>query len=166
MPRPIRERLAFSTNAFKKSTLAEAIDVIADLGYAGCELMADQPHFTPIDLSTAEMEEIADRIERRGLRVSNINAFTGFFAADGGPTGDTYHPTWIEDDAAARGKRIAHALSCVRIAGALGAGTVSFQPGGPLIGTSLSRAEAGRSFAEGVRTVLPTARELGITLAI
>ena len=28
-------RLAFSTNAFKRNTLAEAVDAVADAGYAG-----------------------------------------------------------------------------------------------------------------------------------
>src|SRR4051812_41287707 len=37
-------RLAFSTNAFKKNTLAEAIGEIARIGYGGVEIMADVPH--------------------------------------------------------------------------------------------------------------------------
>ena len=32
--------LAFSSNAFKKNTLAEAIDSIAGIGYVGAEIMA------------------------------------------------------------------------------------------------------------------------------
>ena len=40
-------RLAFSSNAFKKNTLDEAIDAIADTGYAGVELMADLHHAYP-----------------------------------------------------------------------------------------------------------------------
>ena len=166
MPRPLRERLAFSTNAFKKTTLAAAVSSIADLGYAGCEIMADQPHFTPNDLTTEEVDEMQDRLEARGLAVSNVNAFTGFFAATDAPTGDTYHPTWIEPDAAARGVRVAHTLSCLRLAAALKARTVSLQPGGPTIGLGVGREEAGRRFAEGIRAVLPTARELEITLAV
>ncbi len=39
--------LAFSTNAFKKNTLAEAIDSIASIGYGGVELMADLHHANP-----------------------------------------------------------------------------------------------------------------------
>ena len=35
--------LAFSTNAFKKNTLTEAIAAIAAIGYTGVELMADVP---------------------------------------------------------------------------------------------------------------------------
>lgn len=165
-PLPLSQRLAFSTNAFKKTPLLDAIRTIGELGYAGCEIMADQPHFTPSELTSAEVERMADAIAAAGLRVSNVNAFTGFFAADGGPNGDTYHPTWLEDDAARRGVRIAHTLSSLRLAGAIGARTVSLQPGGPTIGTELSREEAGYRFAEGIKAVLPTARELDLVLAI
>ena len=166
MPRSLRERLAFSTNAFKKTTLAQAVDAIAELGYAGVEIMADQPHLTPSEMSTADLTVIQDQLESLGLRCANVNAFTGFFAATDRPTGDTYHPTWIEDDPAARRIRVDHTLSSVRLAAALGATTVSLQPGGPTIGLQVDRDEAGRRFAEGIRRVLPTARELGVTLAV
>ena len=165
-PRPLRDRLAFSTNAFKKTSLAAAVDAIAGLGYAGVEIMADRPHLNPNEMTTEEVDRLTEQLDARGLLVSNVNAFTGFFAATERPTGDTYHPTWIEPDPAARAVRVAHTLSCLRVAAALKATTVSLQPGGPTIGLGLSRAEAGRLFAEGVRAVLPTARELEITLAV
>ena len=167
-----RRRLAFSTNAFKQTSCAAAIDAIADVGYAGVELMADQPHFTPSQMTTSEVADLSDQVADRELTVSNVNAFTGFFAAEepgyphGRPTGDTYHPTWLDPDADRRDVRVQHTLSSIRLAAAVGAATVSLQPGGPTIGTSLSRPAAGRRFAEGVRRCLPTARELGVTLAI
>lgn len=153
-------RLAFSTNAFKKNTLAEAIDAIAGIGYPGVELMADAPHLVPVEMLHAEVDGLCDLLQARGLAVSNVNGFTGFF------DGDTYHPTWIEDDPDRVRVRVDHTLSCVRLAAAVGARTVSLQPGGPLIGTGLSRERASHRFAEALRRVLPTARELGITLAI
>ena len=173
MARPIQERLAFSTNAFKKSSLEQALHTIASLGYVGCEIMADQPHMTPLALSNDEMQALAQSLNALGLRASNVNAFTGFFAAAGDspagvqpPRGDTYHPTWIEDDKGAREVRIAHTSACIRMAAAAGAKTLSLQPGGPLIGTGLSREQAGERFAEGISAILPPAREAGITLAI
>ena len=162
-----RGRLAFSTNAFKRSSLADAVDAIAGAGYVGCEIMADLPHVVPSEWATAEVLRLADTLEERGLRASNVNAFTGFFAAeDDRPTGDTYHPTWIEHDPDRRRQRIEHTRASLRLAAALGAASVSIQPGGPTIGTGLSRDQAGARFAEGVRVCLPTARELGVTLAI
>lgn len=166
MPPPLRERLAFSTNAFKRNTLEEALAAIAEAGYAGCEIMADQPHMTPAVLSEQVMAGIAAMVREQDLRVSNVNAFTGFFAAGDRPTGDTYHPTWLEEEPADRDVRIAHTKAAIRLASVLGANTLSLQPGGPMIGTGLSREAAGRRFAEGIAIVLPAACDAGVTLAI
>jgi sugar phosphate isomerase/epimerase len=153
-------RLAFSANAFKKNSLAEAIDVIADIGYAGIEIMADAPHLVPLNLTGSDVDAITDHLAARALTVSNVNAFTGFF------DGDTYHPTWISGDADRVRTRVEHTRSCVRLAAALGAATVSIQPGGPLIGTNLSRETAGERFAAALAEVLPTAREVDVVIAI
>src|SRR5687768_14220659 len=153
-------KLAFSTNAFKKNTLAEAIDAIARVGYAGVEIMADVPHAYPPTLTREQREATKRQIKSLGLTVSNVNAFTLF------ARGDTYHPTWIEDDPALRELRIQHTLDSVELAHEFGAKTVSLQPGGTMIGTTLDRAEAGRRFADGLRRVVDAARRLEITLAI
>lgn len=154
------QRLAFSTNAFKKNTLAEAIDAIADAGYASVELMADVPHAYPPSFDAADRQRVRAQLERCNLTVSNINAFTLF--ADG----DTYHPTWIEDDDARRHRRIEHTKDAIKLAHEFGARTVSLQPGGPLIGTPFSPDQAARRFASGLEQVLPLAQELNITLGI
>src|SRR5207247_9065501 len=86
-----------------------------------------------------------------GLAVSNVNAFTLF------ATGDTYHPTWIEDDERLRDVRIAHTLACIELAHEIGSKTISLQPGGPLIGTSITRKIAGERFADGLNRLLPIA---------
>jgi sugar phosphate isomerase/epimerase len=152
--------LAFSTNAFKKNTLEEAIDAIAAAGYAGVELMADLPHAYPPSLNAAQRQALKKRIASLGLSVSNINAFTLF--ADG----DTYHPTWIESDSAKRARRISHTLQCIELAREMGSRTISLQPGGPMIGAKISRQSAEELFAAGLREVLPEARAAGITLAV
>jgi len=92
--------------------------------------------------------------------VSNVNAFTLFAC------GDTYRPTWIEDSAAERQRRVEHTLNSIRVAADFGARTVSLQPGGPMIGTGLTRAEAGRRFAEGLEQCVDLARERGVILAV
>jgi sugar phosphate isomerase/epimerase len=153
-------RLAFSTNAFKKNTLAEAVNSIADIGYTGVELMADIPHAYPPIFDAAARSEIKTIIKSRSLQVSNINAFTLFAA------GDTYHPTWIEDDARLRELRINHTLQCIELAHEFSAPTVSLQPGGPLIGSEISRELAGKRFAAGLSQVLPVAHRHNITLAV
>src|ERR1700722_18188868 len=153
-------RLAFSTNAFKKNTLAEAIAAIAQIGYRGVELMADVPHAHPKSFGVEQRIQIKNQIESLGMQVSNVNAFTHF--ADG----DTYHPTWIEDDPAKREIRIAHTLACVDLTAQFGAKTISLQPGGPTIGTSSTPSLAAQRFAEGLRRVLPHAKKHNITRAV
>jgi sugar phosphate isomerase/epimerase len=153
-------QLAFSTNAFKKNTLTQAIDSIADVGYGAVEIMADVPHALPAQFGAKDRSQLKAQLARRGLTVSNINAFTLFAC------GDTYHPTWIEDDTLLRQARIRHTIGAVELAADLGAKSVSLQPGGPLIGTTLSRQAAGERFADGLHEVLPRARELNVILAI
>jgi sugar phosphate isomerase/epimerase len=154
------QQLAFSTNAFKKNSLEEAIDVIAEIGYRGVEIMADVPHAYPPDMPRGRREAVRKQIEGRGLRVSNVNAFTLF------AQGDTYHPTWIEADAKKRELRVIHTMACLELAAELGAKTMSLQPGGPMIGTSISRSAASERFAEGLGRVLPIAVERNVVLAI
>jgi protein FrlC len=152
--------LAFSTNAFKKNTLTEAVNAIADIGYTGVEIMADVPHAFPPTFGFEQRKALRDLLQKRNLAVSNVNAFTLF------AEGDTYHPTWIEEDPHKRQSRILHTANCISLAAELGAKTLSLQPGGPLIGTNIPRGLAGRLFAEGLAEVLPVAKEHGITLAI
>ena len=52
-------RLAFSTNAFKKNTLDEAIDAIGGIGYAGVELMADLHHAYPPTMDASRRRRTA-----------------------------------------------------------------------------------------------------------
>ncbi|MEA2708958.1 MAG: hypothetical protein QOF78_1559 [Phycisphaerales bacterium] len=152
--------LAFSTNAFKKNTLDEAIDAIGDIGYSGVELMADLHHAYPPTMDAARRDHTQDHLAARKLPVSNVNAFTLFAC------GDTYHPTWIEDDASKREQRIQHTLNCINLASDFGAKTISLQPGGPMIGREMTRDAAACLFAEGLARVLPKAKEKNLILAI
>lgn len=152
--------LAFSTNAFKKNSVTEAVEAIGGAGYAGVELMADVPHCHPASFGTQARRALRGQLDELRLAVSNVNAFTLF------AVGDTYHPTWIEDDREKRAARVAHTIACIELAAEFGSQTISLQPGGPLIGTGISFEEAGERFAEGLELMLPAARAAGITLAV
>jgi len=153
-------QLAFSTNAFKKNTLDEAIDSIGKIGYAGVELMADLHHAYPPAMDASRLAHTKQHLASRKLPVSNVNAFTLFAC------GDTYHPTWIEASEEKRRQRIDHTLRCIDLAADFRAKTISLQPGGPLIGTTMTRDQAGERFAAGIAEVLPKAKERGLILAI
>jgi sugar phosphate isomerase/epimerase len=152
--------LAFSTNAFKKNTFEEALYSIAGIGYTAVELMADLHHAYPPLMTPARTREIRDLLAKLKLTVSNVNAFTLFAC------GDTYRPTWIEDADADRQRRVEHTLGAVRLAADFDCKTVSLQPGGPMIGTGLTRDEAARRFARGLEQCIPLAREKGVILAV
>jgi hypothetical protein len=122
--------------------------------------MADVPHAYPPDMPAPRRAVVKKLIAALGLVVSNVNAFTLF------AQGDTYHPTWIEDDEKKRKLRVIHTLACIELAKDFGAPTMSLQPGGPTIGTSITREVAGERFAEGLAQVLPVAQEHGLVLAI
>ncbi len=153
-------KLAFSSNAFKKNTLTEAIDSIGAIGYRGVELMADLHHAWPPTFDAARRRDAHKQLGDLGLIVSNVNAFTCFVH------GDTYHPTWIAADPARLQIRIDHTNRSLELAHEFGVKTLSIQPGGPLIGTGMSRDEGERRFAESLSKCVDTARACNVILAI
>ena len=118
-------KLAFSTNAFKKYSLEEAIKVIAGLGYDGVEILADVPHAYP-PLEESQIKSIKDTISNCKTEISNINSFTLYAITD------VYHPSWIENDEALRELRIQHTIRCIELAKKIGAKSISTEPGGPV----------------------------------
>jgi sugar phosphate isomerase/epimerase len=153
-----RVKFAFSSNAFLRNDLLEAIRVIASTGYEGIEIMADVPHAYPPHLTGRDIQDIRAALQDHGLGISNINAF--MHHADG----DTYHPSWIEKDPALRAKRVDYTMRCIDLAVQLGARNISTEPGGPLEG--MSREEGLRLYKEGLKAVEQDARAAGIRILI
>ncbi|MFY9943448.1 MAG: sugar phosphate isomerase/epimerase family protein [Desulfobacterales bacterium] len=148
----------YSTNAFVKFPLAESLEKIADLGFAGVEIMGDRPHLYPPDFGAREIAELQAILRRQGLRVTNINSFTLF------AVGDTYLPSWIEPEAERRQIRIRHTRDSLKMAAALGCRNISVPPGGPL--GDLSRKAALALFHAGLDQVLPLAEELDVRILV
>lgn len=151
-------KLAFSANAFRRHSLADTIAVLADLGYAGIEIMADIPHAYPPQLTSRDVDAIAALLARHRLAVANINAFMLW------AVGDTWHPSWIEADEEARRIRIEHTRNCIRLAADLGAATISTEPGGPLNG--MERGAALELFRQGLDQVAAEAARAGVRVLI
>lgn len=152
--------LGFSSNAFKRDTLDDAITVLAQAGYGAIELMADLHHAYPPALDAERRRDLNKRLADANLVVSNVNAFTHFV------DGDTYHPTFFELDESRRQLRIDHTIRCLELAAEVGAMTVSIQPGGPLLTSGLSPDEAARRFADSLAPCLERARALDVILAV
>ncbi len=120
--------------------------------------MGDRPHLYPPDLSDGDMAGLRETLREKALTVTNINSFTLF------AVGDTYLPSWIEEDASLRSVRIEHTKSCVRAAAVLDCSNISVPPGGPLRG--MGRGRAMRLFHQGLEEVVPLAEELGVRLLV
>jgi sugar phosphate isomerase/epimerase len=148
----------YSTNAFKKFSLSEAIEKIAGIGFNGVEIMGDRPHLYPPDFGETQIKKLNEVVQKNNLIVTNLNSFTLF------AVGDTYLPSWIEPDKARREIRIRHTLDSLRIAKSIGCRNISIPPGGPLNGCP--RQEAMQLFYQGLERVAPLAEELGVLMLV
>lgn len=149
----------YSTNAFVKYSLLDSFERIARLGFAGVEIMCDQPHLYPPEYDDARLAEVKAALDKNGLTPTNLNSFTLF------AVGDTYLPSWIEPEAERRKIRVDHTLACLDIAAAIGCRNISVPPGGPLP-AGMPRKEALRLFHQGMDQVIPRAETLGVRLLV
>lgn len=150
--------LGYSTNAFVKFSLSEAVERIAGLGFRGLEIMCDRPHLYPPDFEEEDLTQLKGLIDAHGLKVTNLNSFTLF------AVGDTYLPSWIEPQEDRREIRIQHTLECLKLADFFGCENISVPPGGPL--ADISRDEAMALFHKGLEQVVPLAEELGVRILV
>ena len=149
----------YSTNAFVKYSLLDSFDMVARLGFAGVEIMCDQPHLYPPEYDDAALTRVKASLEKNGLKPTNLNSFTLF------AVGDTYLPSWIEPEAERRRIRVDHTLACLEIAAFIGCRNISVPPGGPLP-NGMSRKQALHLFHQGMDQVIPKAQNLGVQLLI
>lgn len=152
-------KLAFSTNAYRRTTLTDAIRRIARCGYRAVEIMADEPHVWPGSVTDEHIDEIRRALAENDVAISNINAFM-MCAVE-----DFWHPSWIEPDVAYRRKRIQHTVDALRLARRIGAPSITTEPGGPLP-EGMERAHAMDLFVAGLQEVLPIAEECGVRLLV
>lgn len=152
-------RLAFASNAMKRYSLDDAIDLVADAGYQGMEILLDIPHAFPPNVKDADVKRWREKLDTRGLAVSNCNSFM-LYGIEG-----CHRPSWCERDPERRKLRVKHTRDCLHLAAKLGAPTISTEPGGP-IDEGVTREQAADWFEEGIRSVLPDAAEAGVRLCI
>ncbi len=150
--------LGYSTNAFVKFSVFEAVEKIGRLGFGGVEIMCDRPHLYPPDYDEKNLTRLKTLIDNQGLKVTNLNSFTLF------AVGDTYLPSWIEPREERREIRIQHTLQCLKVADFFGCKNISVPPGGPV--GEISREKAMTLFHRGLERVAPLAQELDIKILV
>ncbi len=152
-------KLAYSSNAYRRWPIDEAVRRIAAIGFTGFELMADEPHAWPATMSLEGIEKLHAKITGSGLAISNVNAFM-MNAVE-----DFWHPSWIEPDADYRRLRLQHTIDALRMAKRLGAPCITTEPGGPLP-EGMARAEALEIFVAGLEAALLVAEQVDVMLLV
>ena len=150
--------IGYSTNAFVKFSVFEAVEKIGRLGFRGVEIMCDRPHLYPPDFGEENLTRLKALIDEQDLKVTNLNSFTLF------AVGDTYLPSWIEPQEERREMRIQHTLQCLKVADFIGCKNISVPPGGPV--GEITRAKAMTLFHRGLERVAPLAQELDIMILV
>ncbi len=156
-------KLAFSSNAYLRFSIEEAIARVAAAGYTGIELMADVPHAWPAGLLAEQKRAIRQALERHKLAISNINAF--MMNAVGDPRQPYWHPGWTDPDPNYRAIRREHTKRSLQLAQELGAPNITTEPGGQLT-REQSWDDAARIFYEELMPCVELAEKLRVKLLI
>ena len=125
--------LAFSTNAYSRFSVEQAVDDIAAAGYAGVELLADKPHLWPPTFDEAQAVRLRDRLDRLHLAISNINANCLFGYFKDAPPEPFFEPSLVSPLKKFRVDRLAYIELTLQIADWLGAANLSITSGRLLV---------------------------------
>ena len=151
-------QFAFSANAFGEYDPVETVEILAEIGYDGVELLLGGSHLHPADTGAEDVESLSEALAKTGLEISNGNAFMITET-------DFQHPSYIETDADDRRERVEYTREALEVADRLDADSISIQPGGP-IPDGKSREWGMETFAESMREILPTAERLGVDVLV
>jgi len=133
-------RLAFSTNAFTRFSLSEALRGIRAAGFAGAEILADVPHAYPGTLLPGDGEHVAAEVRRLGLLVSNVNVNCSFGYWRDAPPEPYFEPSLISPVERHREDRIELIGKAMEFARAIGAANISITSGRTLGAMTPTRA--------------------------
>ncbi|MGO8944941.1 MAG: sugar phosphate isomerase/epimerase family protein [Syntrophobacteraceae bacterium] len=122
-------KLSFSTNAFVRFSVAQAIEIIAKTGYSGVEILADVPHLFPYSTKGPELDEVAASLKKNRIEAANINANTavGYYGAKFWEP--LFEPSLANPDPDARRWRVEFTKKCIDIAACLCCPNVSVTSG-------------------------------------
>jgi len=122
-------KLSFSTNAFVRFSVPEAIEIIAKTGYSGVEILADIPHLYPFSTTASELAEIVSSLEKNRILAANINANTavGYYGAKFWEP--LFEPSLANPEVDARKWRVEFTKKCIDMARFLSCPNVSVTSG-------------------------------------
>jgi sugar phosphate isomerase/epimerase len=157
-------RIAYSTNAYTRFPLAEAARRIAQLGYAGLEILCDAPHWFPRVTSRADAERLAAALGELGLAVSNLNANTanGYFPSP--PPETVFEPALSSGDDERRRWRLDYSVAALHLARVVGAPAISVTSGRPDSGGTPAAGMA--LFVDSLKRLCEEAERVGVRVGV
>jgi len=157
-------KLAFSTNAYTRHSLAEALKGISAAGFKGVEILADVPHAYPTWLDGPFTRSVRKVLDETGLTVSNVNCNCTFGYWRDAPPEPYFEPSLISPNPQYRRDRSELILKTLQFAKDVGARNVSITSGRCLGGMPPDKAAV--QFAESIKPVLDRAEALGVDVGI
>src|SRR5665213_1876298 len=157
-------KLAFSTNAYTRFPLLDALHGIKQAGFAGVEILADVPHAYPPQITTQLTASVVKALDQTGLIVSNVNCNCSFGYWKHAPPEPYFEPSLISPIAKYRADRSTMIITSMDFAKQLGAKNISITSGRTLGGMPPDNAAI--QFAESILPILDHAEKLGIDVGI
>lgn len=157
-------KLAFSTNAYTRFPLLDALRGIKEAGFAGVEILADVPHAYPPLITPELTASVAAALEKTGLAVSNVNCNCSFGYWKDAPPEPYFEPSLISPNAKFRDDRSEMIVKTLEFARHIGAANISITSGRTLGG--MPPKKAAKQFAESIRPILDRADALGVNVGI
>lgn len=157
-------KLAFSTNAYTRHSLTDALNGIKAAGFEGVEILADAPHAYPGEIDDVFTASVRRHLDRIGLAVSNINCNCTFGYWKDAPPEPYFEPSLISPVARYREDRTRLILKTLEFARLVGADNVSITSGRCLGG--MPPAKAAAQFATSIGPILDRAEALGVNVGI
>ena len=157
-------QLAFSTNAFSRHSLSDALTAIAAAGYTGVEILADKPHWYPDTFNPADAEKIRTQLTNLNLQISNINANCTFGYWKDAPPEPFFEPSLVSPNPTHRADRIRMIQNTLQFAHATGADCISITTGKAL--PTMPPDAATKQLRESLAPILETAERLKIKIGI
>jgi sugar phosphate isomerase/epimerase len=157
-------KLAFSTNAYTRHSLIDALRGIKRAGFEGVEILADVPHAYPDAIDQTLTDGVKRELESLGLAVSNVNVNCSFGYWKDAPPEPYFEPSLISPNPQHRADRTRLILKSLEFARDVGAANVSITSGRMLGG--MPPEPAARQFAQSIRPILDRADELNVNVGI
>src|SRR5256885_15885584 len=148
-------KLAFSTNAYTRHSLMDALRGIKRAGFTGVEILADTPHAYPADIDASLTNDVKRELEKLALSVSNINVNCSFGYWKDAPPEPYFEPSLISPNPRHREDRTRLIIKLLDFGRAVGARNLSITSGRMLGGMPPDK--AARQVSESVRPVLDRA---------